>query len=171
MGAVRSSNVQSGAGAKQAWTIRGSHNLKRRQRIRAGLLFLAAGQGISGIWALAAPRSFYDDFPGAGLGWVVAIPKYSEHLVRDVGAFNLAFAFLFLWVAAGLDRTAVRGALLAWLVFAIPHLIFHLFHLDALSSSSRIIQIIALGITVLLPMVLLGSSQKLEQRRSSMLLR
>ena len=171
MGAVRSSNVQSGAGTKQAWTMRGSHNLKRRQRIRAGLVFLAAGQGISGIWALAAPRSFYDDFPGAGLGWVVAIPKYSEHLVRDVGAFNLAFAFLFLWVAAGLDRTAVRGALLAWLVFAIPHLVFHLFHLDALSSNSKIIQLIALGITVLLPIALLVSSQKLEQRRTSMLLR
>ena len=132
---------------------------------------MAAGQAIAGIWALAAPRSFYDDFPGAGLDWVVAIPKYSEHLVRDVGAFNLAFAVLFLWVGSSLEKSAIRAALVGWLVFSIPHLIFHIFHLDALSPTSQVVQLIALGVTVLVPIVLLRSVQKLDQRRGPVVLR
>ena len=166
MGAVRGS-VQSGASSRQAWTIRGSHNHKRRQRVRAGLWFLAAGQAIAGVWALAAPRSFFDDFPGGGLNWVAAIPKYSEHLVRDVGAFNIAFAVLFIWVATSLDKNAVRAALVSWLIFAVPHLIFHLFHLEELSQTSKVVQLIALGITVLVPLVLLFSLQGLDQRRAA----
>ena len=162
---MRSSNVQSGASRKQGWTIRGSHNLKRRQRVRAGLLFLAAGQSLSGVWALAAPRSFFDGFPGGDLGWVAALPRYSEHLVRDVGAFNLAFAVLFLWAASSLDKSIVSASLMAWLVFAIPHLVFHLFHLDRLSDVSRVVQLIALGITVLLPIILLRANQKIDQRK------
>jgi len=45
-----------------------------------------------GFWALLAPRSFYDDFPGGGRSWVSALPPYNEHLVRDVGGLpsNLA---------------------------------------------------------------------------------
>src|SRR5688572_5792116 len=123
---MRMSNVRSGAQPKQGWTIRGSSNLRRRQRIRAGLWFIAANQAIVGIWALVFPRSFYDDFPGAGLDWVVAISKYSEHLIRDVGAFNLAFAVMFLWVGSSLEKSAVRAVLVGWLVFSIPHLIFHI---------------------------------------------
>ena len=38
----------------------------------------------------AAP--FYDDFPGLGRSWVAADGPYNEHLVRDVGALNLALA-------------------------------------------------------------------------------
>ncbi len=162
---MRSSNVQSRSSHKQGWTIRGSHNLKRRQRVRAGILFLAAGQGLSGVWALAAPRSFFDSFPGGDLGWVSAFPRYSEHLVRDVGAFNLAFAFLFLWAASGLDKSLVGASLTAWLVFAVPHAFFHLFHLDRLSDVSRIVQLVALGITVLLPIILLRANQKIDQRK------
>lgn len=139
--------------------------------MRAGLLFLAAGQAFAGIWALAAPRSFFDDFPGGGLNWVAAIPKYSEHLVRDVGAFNLAFAVLFVWVSMNLDKTAVRAALVSWLVFAIPHVVFHIFHLEELSGTSKVVQLIVLGISVLLPLVLLVSVQKLDQRRSPVVLR
>jgi hypothetical protein len=162
---VRTSNVQSGASHKQSWTIRGSHNLRRRQRVRAGLLFLAAGQGLSGAWALLAPRSFFDGFPGGDLGWVAALPRYSEHLVRDVGAFNLAFAVLFLWAASSLEKSVVSASCTAWLVFAVPHLVFHLFKLERLSDASRIIQLIVLGITVLLPIGLLRANQKIDRRK------
>jgi hypothetical protein len=168
---VRTSNIRSGASSKPGWAIRSSHNLRRRQRIKAGLWFLAAGQALSGVWALAAPRSFFDGFPGLGLGWVAALPKYSEHLVRDLGAFNLAFAILFVWVAAGLERGAVTGALVSWLVFAIPHAIFHLFNLEKLSSTSKVVQLIALGITVLVPIVLIVAVGRLDHRRGPMVLR
>ena len=167
---MRMSNVRSGAQPKQGWAIRGSSNLRRRQRIRAGLWFLAAGQAITGIWALAAPRSFYDDFPGAGLDWVVAIPKYSEHLVRDVARQP---GLRGLVPVGGFESREERGQGRARRLARVrhPHLIFHIFNLDALSSTSRVVQLIALGITVLVPIVLLMSVQKLDQRRGPVVLR
>src|SRR3990170_7280069 len=94
--------------------------------LRAGLLVLAVGSGVVGLWALAAPRSFYDDFPGGGRHWVSALPEYNEHLVRDVGGLNLAVAALLLVAAVVLERRLVQVALVAPLLYAVPHLIFHL---------------------------------------------
>jgi hypothetical protein len=43
----------------------------RGQRIV--LMLLLAMAAFPGSWALAAPRSFYDSFPGAGMHWVSAL--------------------------------------------------------------------------------------------------
>ena len=51
---------------------------------RAGLLGLGLVQLFDGLYALLAPRSFFDSFP-LGRGWVEALPAYNEHLTRDVG--------------------------------------------------------------------------------------
>ena len=48
-----------------------------------------------------APKSFYEDFPGAGRVWVAVDGPYNEHLVRDVGSLNLALAFV---AVAGADH-------------------------------------------------------------------
>lgn len=42
----------------------------------AGLFFLAPG-----IWAFAAPHSFYDQ--------VATFPPYNRHLLHDIGAFQI----------------------------------------------------------------------------------
>jgi hypothetical protein len=115
-------------------------------------------------WALAAPRSFFDDFPLPSLAWVSELPKYSEHLVRDVGAFNLAFAVLLLWAAGSLDRIVVRVSLVGWIVFSIPHVIFHALSLERYDSTAAWTQMIVLGIGLLLPFFLLSTNAKLEQR-------
>ena len=40
---------------------------------------------LTGLWALLAPRSFYDSFPGgSGLHWVAADGPYNRHLVFSV---------------------------------------------------------------------------------------
>ena len=65
----------------------------------------------------------------------------------------------------------VRAVLVGWLVFAIPHLGFHFFNLDPRSWTSRVVQLIALGITVLVPIGCLMSVQKLDQRLGSLVLR
>ena len=132
--------------------------------MRAGLLFLAVGPSVVAAWALAAPRSFFDDFPLPSLAWVGELPKYSEHLVRDVGAFNLAFAVLLLWAAASLDRTVVRVALVGWILFSIPHVIFHALNLERYDATAAWSQMIVLGVGLLLPFMLLSSNAKLEQR-------
>jgi len=47
-----------------------------------------------GAWALFAPVSWYDSFPGLGLRWLPVLGPYNEHLARDVGAFFLALTAL-----------------------------------------------------------------------------
>ncbi|MDQ4095375.1 MAG: hypothetical protein M3174_04115 [Actinomycetota bacterium] len=116
------------------------------------------------MWALVAPRSFFDDFPLPSLAWVSQLPRYSEHLVRDVGAFNLAFAVLLIWAAIGLEKNVVRAALVGWVVFSIPHFIFHLLHLDRYDSTQAISQMVVLGIGIVLPLLLLSTNARLDRR-------
>ena len=47
-----------------------------------------------------------------------------------MGAFNLALTVVLVAAAWTLDRTLVRVALVALLVYAIPHTVFHAGHLE-----------------------------------------
>lgn len=116
------------------------------------------------MWALVAPRSFFEDFPGLGFTWVAELPRYSQHLVRDIGALNLALAVLLLWGAIGLERAIVRAALVAWLLFSIPHFIFHALHLERYDSGDARSLMIALGLGLVLPLFLLAANERLERR-------
>ncbi len=93
--------------------------------LRAVLAALALSAAVPGAWAAAAPRSFYDGFPGAGRHWVDRLPAYSEHLVTDVGAFYLAFALLFAWAAARPARELVIPLAVAWSLFSTIHFAWH----------------------------------------------
>lgn len=124
--------------------------------MRAGLVLLAIGAAIPGLWALFAPQSFFRDFPGAGFAWVELLPPYNEHLVRDVGAFYLGFAVLLLVAAVMMDQRVTRVALAAWLVATVPHFIFHLTHLDGYETADAIGQSVALGVGVAVPLFLLS---------------
>lgn len=121
---------------------------------RAVLGVLGAVQLTDGLYALFAPRSFYDDFP-LGRGWVAALPEYSEHLVRDVGSLFLATAVVLLAAAVWLDRRVVLVALLSYLTFAVPHLIYHAFNLGPYETGDAIGNIVSLTLTVLVPVGLL----------------
>ncbi len=130
-------------------------NESRRRAIRAGLVVLAVPAAFVGFWALAAPRSFYDDFPGAGRQWVSPLGPYDEHLVRDVGAFELAFVALAIFAFVTLDRRLVQGALLAFLVSAVPHLAYHATATEPLSTSDNVLSLGALTLGVIVPLALL----------------
>lgn len=123
--------------------------------VRLGLSLLAIPALVVGLWALILPRSFYDDFPAAGRHWVSVLGPYNEHLVRDVGALNLALGALLAVAAIVLERRLVQAALAAWLVYAVPHFVFHATELDALSFLDNAANVITLGLAVLLPLVLL----------------
>jgi hypothetical protein len=105
---------------------------------RVGLLLLAAMQAIVGLWALAAPRSFYAGFPSRGHPWVALLPPYNEHLVRDVGALSLALTVVLCAAALTLDRAMIRTALLALIVYAVPHTIFHAGHLEGFPTADAL---------------------------------
>lgn len=123
---------------------------------RLVLVPLALVQLVDGVWALFFPRSFYDDFPAGRGGWVSSLPAYSEHLVRDVGALFLATAVLLAVAAVRLERRLVTVTLVAWLAWAIPHYVWHLFNLGPYDTGDAVANVIALTLTVVGPLALLG---------------
>lgn len=127
----------------------------RQLSLRIGLIALTVSSGVTGGWALLAPRSFYDDFPGGGRSWVSALPPYNEHLVRDVGGLYVALTLVLLAAAVIMERRLVIVALVAALVNAVPHFIFHVAHVDELSTGDQIAQTASLLFVMVVPMALL----------------
>ncbi|MBM3674411.1 MAG: hypothetical protein FJW88_05555 [Actinobacteria bacterium] len=118
--------------------------------LRIGLFLLGLPALVLGVWASAAPRSFYDDFPGAGMAWVAPDGPFNEHLVRDVGALNLALAIVTFAAMFALGVTLVRAVLAAWLVEGTLHLVYHWGHLAPFDDAD---QIAIVGSLVLVPVL------------------
>lgn len=136
--------------------------------MRAGLALLCVASAWTGAWAFFAPRSFYDDFPGAGRSWVSLLPPYNEHLTTDVGGFYLAFALLLAWAAVTLSRQLVGAVLTAYLLSSGLHLGYHVTHLEGYSTADKVGQ--TLGFVVLIVvalLVLVASARRPTSRRRS----
>jgi hypothetical protein len=132
--------------------------------VRIVLLVLAANALLIGFWAAFAPQSFYDDFPGSGRVWVAVDGPYNEHLVRDVGELNLALAVVTIGAAIVLTRTLVLLASLAWVVYSLPHWVYHLRHLDPLESTGDQIAVaVSLGVVTLVPALLAWTAWRSPQ--------
>lgn len=135
------------------------------QWVRAGLVVLAVPQAATGVWAGLAPRSWYRNFPGGGRHWISALGPFDDHLVRDVGFGLLALAALVLWSAVSLDPLLVKSALGAWLVFQVPHLVFHLSETEPLDTVDNVLNIGLLGVAVVLPLAIIALMRPSEQER------
>src|SRR5262249_12978625 len=122
---------------------------------RIVLVGLGVPAVVIGTWAAFAPRSFYEDFPGFGQLWVRPDGPFNEHLVRDVGELNLALAFVTLAAVVWFVPLVVRLGAGAWLVEGIPHLVYHLRHLDPLASDARVSSIAGLAIVPVVALVIL----------------
>jgi hypothetical protein len=131
-----------------------------RRVLRVALAILAVVGLQVGFWAAFAPQSFYDDFPGAGRIWVAVDGPYNEHLVRDVGALNLALAVVAIVAFVTLSRAAVIAAGGAWLAYGLPHFIYHLRHLEPLADGDDIAVALSLGANVLVAAVVLWTGVK-----------
>jgi ABC-type enterobactin transport system permease subunit len=122
---------------------------------RVLLAVLTVTQAVPGLWALLAPVAFFDHFPLGGVGWVALLPPYNEHLVRDAGAGMLALAVALALAAWWLDRRVVVVAVTAFLVFVVPHTVFHSLHLehfplgDAVAQQAGLVLEIVLAVAVL----------------------
>jgi hypothetical protein len=123
--------------------------------LRVGMWFLVFVEFAVGLVATLTPRVFYDDFP-----WVNLAPPYSEHLMRDYGAMNLALGVVTLVAAITMQRLMVRTALAAYLVFAIPHLLFHLTHHRHYSTTAAITETTVLVVAAVLPVALLALTRR-----------
>jgi hypothetical protein len=123
--------------------------------VRVLLWLLALGNLGVGLQALFMPRSFYDDFP-FGRGWVAMDGPYNQHLVRDVGSLNLALVVLVFAALFVGTRTVARVAMLAWLVNAVPHFLYHLGHLKMdMTGGDKFALVVTLGFTVVAPIFVL----------------
>jgi hypothetical protein len=125
--------------------------------LRAGLWCLTFVELAVGLVATLAPRAFYDYVP-----WVDLMPPYSEHLMRDYGAMNLSLALVFVVAVTTMDRRVARVALGAYLLFAVPHLVFHVTHLENFTTAAAVGQTTTLAIAVLPAALLI-----LTRRRSN----
>ena len=122
----------------------------RGQRIALGVLLLVGL--VAGLWALLAPRSFYDDFPTSSMHWVATDGPFNRHLISDVGSMYLALAAL---TVAALARPALaRLAGVVWLVFSVPHWIYHSAHLGIYGTRDQVLNEVALIAVVLLAALL-----------------
>lgn len=126
----------------------------RESWLRLGLLLLTIAPTVVGTWALFIPRSFYEDFPASGRHWVSSLPPYNELLVRDIGALNLAFGVLLAAAAILLGQRLIQASLVAWLIYAVPHFMFHLTELGVLSFGDALGNSVTLGIAVAISLIL-----------------
>jgi hypothetical protein len=125
-------------------------------RIHQAILLILAGTGaIVGVWATGWPKGFYDAFPGFGRHWVSMDGPYNEHLVRDVGAAYLALTVLAFYALRKALPELVRAAGAAWLVFGVLHLAYHVGHLGMYGTTDKILNVVALGGSVVLAAALL----------------
>jgi hypothetical protein len=123
--------------------------------LRVGMWFLVFVEFAVGVVATLAPRVFYDDVP-----WVDLAPPYSEHLMRDYGAMNLALGVVTLVAAITMEQLMVRTALVGYLVFALPHLLFHVTHHQLYATTAAITETAALVVAALLPVALLSLTRE-----------
>jgi hypothetical protein len=138
----------------------------REVLVRAGLAALAFSATVVGAWALLAPRSFYDDFPGGGRHWVAVDGPYNEHLVRDVGELNLALALVLAVAAFTLVPLVVRTAAAAALVNGIPHLAYHLANLGDYGTADKVGNAVSLSLVVVVPAAVLLASVRARHSAS-----
>jgi len=126
----------------------GDHLTRHRGAIRFLLLALGIPQALIGFWALFAPRSFYDDFPAGTDGWVNVLGPFDEHLVTDVGSLFVALGFLLAFAAVSLRRGTVMASAIAWLIFSIPHFLWHVFNLEPYETADAVSNTVTLAWTV-----------------------
>jgi alkylhydroperoxidase family enzyme len=126
----------------------GDHLTRNRGAIRFLLLALGIPQALIGLWALLAPQSFYDDFPAGTDGWVNVLGPFDEHLVTDVGSLFVGLGVLLAIAAFSLRRGLVMAAAISWLIFSVPHFLWHVFNLEPYETADAIANTLTLAWTV-----------------------
>jgi hypothetical protein len=119
--------------------------------LRLGLAAFAVVELFIGGWAAISPRSFYDGFPTVDL-----TPPFSEHLLRDFGGATLGIAVVLAAAAIWPTTRLATIALIAYLAFSAPHLVFHLEHLEGATTSQATFLVTVLVASVVVPVALLS---------------
>ena len=132
--------------------------MKQPQVARGALLILTAYCLFIGFVAVAAPHTFYSDFPFLR-HWVDKLPPYNEHLITDVGGLYLGFAVVVGLAAWRLERGLVIAACAGFLTVSVPHLLFHATHLGGFGELDAIAELTALTSLLVPPLLALWASR------------
>jgi len=109
----------------------------RWYRVAVGVL--AFEMLLLGLLAGVVPAWFYADFP-LGRAWVAAMGPYNEHSTLDFGLLALAVGVVLVWAIARPGPALSRAAVIAALIFNLPHAAFHLTHPERLSPGDAVAQ-------------------------------
>jgi hypothetical protein len=132
------------------------------------LLVLALITVELGVWAALAPQSFFNTFPGGGRHWVGVDGPFNEHLVRDFGGLNLALALVLVVALVVGTRMSVTTAAGAYLLFALPHFLYHLANLQVFTSGDdKVANMFTLALSVIAPIVVIVLAQRTRPASSS----
>jgi hypothetical protein len=128
--------------------------------LRPGLVALGLPQLVTGVWAVISPAGWYESFPGFGTALVAADGPYNAHLAADAGAGFLATGLVLLLAVVGEPRT-VRLAVVGYVAFAIPHLVYHVGHRShGLPDAQNLLNTIVLAVAVAMAVLLLWATEK-----------
>ena len=133
--------------------------MAHERTLRILLVIMGVPSILIGVWAGFFPRGFYDDFPGVGRTWVAPDGPFNEHLVRDVGVLNLSLAVVTIAAAIWLTRPLVRATAVAWLVYGVPHLVYHVRHRSPFDTDDQVSIVASLALAPILAIVLLVLSR------------
>jgi hypothetical protein len=123
-----------------------------RTYIRVVLIVFAAYELILGLWLTIVPKTFYDHVPT--VDWT---PPYSDHLFHDFGTASVGIGIVLAAAAIRFERYLTVVALLAYLAYAAPHLIFHSGHLETGHPGWSAALVVVLALSVAFPLsALLG---------------
>ena len=116
-----------------------------------------------GVWAAVAPHSFFSSFPGGGHMWAASDGPYNEHLVRDVGDLNLALVAVTVCACVWLSRSLAIATALAWLVYSVPHFMYHALNLQTVSGDDKVASLVSLAIPIVLAICVLVAVRPTRQ--------
>jgi len=133
---------------------------RQRVMVRIALGYFALSTGYLAVWILAAPQGFYDAFPTGPAEWVSALPPYNEHILRDFGAAALGLTVLAVLAAVWLERRLVQATAVAFLVYSLPHLAYHLTTTERYSTSDNVQSLIGLALPIAISLYLLAVTRR-----------
>lgn len=96
--------------------VHSTREFPRTMAAIGGFIFL-----VFGVWAMAAPGSFYDQ--------IALFEPFNRHFVQDIGAFQTGLGAV-LVMAAFISSDALAVALVGSGVGAVAHVVSHLLGID-----------------------------------------
>ncbi len=91
---------------------------------------------LTGIWALAAPQSFFDV--------LATFDPYNRHLIQDIGAFQIGLGAVLVLAIVDTPRDALSAALIGTGIGGAAHVLSHVVGMDLGGSPSFDIPVLSL---------------------------